>query len=413
MLYPRLKTNSRERRVVVTGAGIITAHGAGWEPNLEAFQQGRKAFRSVTRFDVSRQRARVAAEAELPVRLPSSPLSSRHLERLDHSGKLLLVAAAEAWAGCGWESMEDLPFVFGTTAAGMGLGEDYYRQAVFEPHAHRKQASRVLHYQSQTQLRTLQRFLGVSGPITILSNACATGTNAIGVGWEMIRCGQAERVLTGGYEALCQTLFAGFDSLQALSVTTCRPFDKNRDGLALGEGAAVLAIESLDAARSRGAEIIGEICGYGTVIDLHHLTQPHPEGDAALKSMVLASELAGITPDQAGYINAHGTGTPLNDASEALAIRRWAGEHVKAVPVSSTKAGVGHLLGAAGAVEAVVCLMALRNQFLPSQGTVETPDPACVFPIVTEARSARIEYALSNSFGFGGVNGTLVFRRWA
>jgi 3-oxoacyl-[acyl-carrier-protein] synthase II len=295
----------------------------------------------------------------------------------------------------------------------MGIAEDYYRQTLASPSKHRQQPTRVLHYQSQIQIRTLADFLGCSGPMTVLSNACATGTNAVGLAWEMVRTGQAERVLAGGYEALCQTLFAGFDSLQALSVTTCRPFDRDRDGLSLGEGAAVLAIESLDSARRRGAQILGEIAGYGTVIDLHHLTQPHPQGEAAYNSMVLACETAQVRPEQISYINAHGTGTPLNDAAEALAIQRWAGSHAPPMPVSSTKASIGHLLGAAGAVEAVICLMALREQFLPPERSLQTPDPLCVFPIVSEPREADLEYALSNSFGFGGVNGTLVFRRWS
>jgi 3-oxoacyl-[acyl-carrier-protein] synthase II len=228
----------------------------------------------------------------------------------------------------------------------------------------------------------------------------------------MVRNGGAERVLAGGYEGLSRLLFAGFDSLQALSATTCRPFDAHRDGLALGEGAAVLALESLESAKKRGAEILGEVSGYGETIDLHHLTQPHPQGDAALKSMSLACERAGITPDQVDYINAHGTGTPLNDGAEALAIQRWAGGRAASLPVSSTKAGIGHLLGAAGAVEAVVCLMALREGFLPPEPAFESPDPACTFPIVREAQEGRARVALSNSFGFGGVNGTLILRRW-
>jgi len=411
MLFPRPTQISDPPRVVVTGAGIVTALGCGWRANADAFREGRSGFRPVTRFDVSRQRARVAAEADLPRGLLAD-LGSRHLARLDYSGKLLLAAAFEGWLQCGWEASENLPFVFGTTAAGMSLGQDYMRHLLEAPAAHRSQATRVLHYQAHTQVRVLAAALQSNGPITIVSNACATGSNAIGLAWEMIRSGQAERVLTGGYEALCQTLFAGFDSLQALSITTCRPFDVNRDGLALGEGAAVLALESLDSARRRGAEILGEVAGYGTVIDLHHLTQPHPEGTAAIKSMTLACDSAGIGPADIDYINAHGTGTPLNDASEAAAIRTWGGERARTLPVSSTKAGIGHTLGAAGAIETVICLMALREQFLPPQTHLDTPDPACVFPIVRKPAEARLRYALSNSFGFGGVNASLVLRRW-
>jgi len=201
--------------------------------------------------------------------------------------------------------------------------------------------------------------------------------------------------------------------LQALSPTQCRPFDAHRDGLALGEGAAMLALETRDSAKKRGAEILGEITGYGAATDAHHLTQPHPNGDAAFASMTAACESAKLAPDKIDYLNAHGTGTPLNDSAEAAAINRWAGAHAKNIPVSSTKSSIGHLLGGAGAVEAVVCLMALREQWLPPTSTLQTPEPLCEFPIVREPRDARLEFALTNSFGFGGANATLILRRWS
>jgi 3-oxoacyl-[acyl-carrier-protein] synthase II len=294
----------------------------------------------------------------------------------------------------------------------MALGEAYFRQATQQPESHTEQPTRSAHYQAQVQARTLEDALGFRGPVTILSNACATGTNAIGHAWDIIRRGRAVRVLAGGYEGLSQLLFAGFDSLQALSTTVCRPFDAHRDGLALGEGAAVFALETLENARSRNASILGEVIGYGTTIDLHHLTQPHPQGDAAFRSMSLACQSAGVSPADIDYINAHGTGTVLNDSSEAVAIQRWAGTRSATLPVSSTKASIGHLLGAAGAVEAVICLMALQEQFLPPELAFESPDPACAFPVVSKPQESRLKTVLSNSFGFGGVNATLILRRW-
>ena len=174
----------------------------------------------------------------------------------------------------------------------------------------------------------------------------------------------------------------------------------------------MLALETLASARRRGAQILGEITGYATTLDRHHLTQPHPVGEAAQAAMTQACAVAGITPTEVHYLNAHGTGTLLNDAAEAEAINRWAGSHAANLPVSSTKAGIGHLLGGAGAVEAVVCLMALRGQWLPPERTLETPDPLCAFPIVSQPQDARLYNALSNSFGFGGVNATLILRRW-
>jgi 3-oxoacyl-[acyl-carrier-protein] synthase II len=413
MLFPLKPLPVAPPRVVITGAGIVTALGLGWKLNAAGFRAGRRAFRPVTLFDVSRQRVKIAAEVDLPKVLPATQLNRRQLERLDRAGTMLVLAAQEAWQQAGWEAAENLPLVLGTTAGGMLFGEAYYRQALHQPQRQRRQAIRAIHYQPQVQARMVLDALGFSGPITILSNACASGSNAIGHAWELIRCGQAERVVAGGYDALGEMVFSGFDSLQALSPTTCRPFDARRDGLALGEGAAVVNLETLESAQRRGAEILGELTGYGTSIDGHHLTQPHPQGNTTLTVMKQACASAGIAPGEIDYLNAHGTGTLLNDSSEALAINEWAGRRAATLPVSSTKASIGHLLGGAGAVEAVVCLMTLREQWLPPEIEFETPDLACKFPIVNRPQDTRVNVALSNSFGFGGVNATLILRRWA
>jgi len=196
-------------------------------------------------------------------------------------------------------------------------------------------------------------------------------------------------------------------------LTECRPFDAGREGLALGEGAAVMILESEESAKERGVEILAEIAGYGATTDCHHLTQPQPEGEAAARSMRAACEEAGIAAGDVNYINAHGTGTPLNDGAEAAAINAWAGDAVESIPVSSTKASIGHLLGAAGAVEAAICVMALRGQWLPPMRSLRTPDPQCRFRLVREPTAAKLNYALTNSFGFGGANATLIFKRRA
>lgn len=413
MLFPLTPAPAAPPRVVITGAGIITALGLGWKLNAAGFRSGRRAFRPVKHFDVSRQRVKTAAEVDLPETLPQAHLNQRQLGRLDRAGKMLLLAAQEAWQQAGWEAAENLPLVLGTTAGGMTLGEAYYRQAGQQPLRHRRQATRAIHYQPQVQAQMVGDALGFSGPITIISNACASGGNAIGHAWDLIRSGQAERVVAGGYDALGELVFSGFDSLQALSPTVCRPFDAKRDGLALGEGAAVVTLETLESAQRRGAEILGELIGYGTSVDGHHLTQPQPQGNTTLSVMKQACTNAGVTPEEIDYINAHGTGTVLNDGSEAHAINAWAGRRAATLPVSSTKASIGHLLGGAGAVEAVICLMTLREQWLPPEIEFETPDPACQFPIVHQPQDARVNTVLSNSFGFGGVNATLIFRRWA
>ena len=415
MLYPSLKSSvlPESNRVVVTGTGIVTALGLGWRVNAEGFRTGRAAFRPVTLFDVSGQRAKIAAEVDLPPELPRTKLSAATTRRLDRATRMLLHAAHEAWTQAGWGSSGDLPVVLGTTSGEMSLGEQYLQQALVSPLAKRRQPTRVVHYQVQQQGLNLCSAFGIPGPLTTISNACASGANAIGHAWELLRHGRAEKVLTGGYDTLCRLTFAGFDSLQALSPAPCRPFDAHRDGLTLGEGAAILTLETLAHAQNRGADILGEIIGYGAATDTHHLTQPHPEGKAAWAAMTAACLSANISPMQIDYVNAHGTATPHNDATETAAINRWAGEHASHLRVSSTKSVCGHSLGAAGAIEAVICLMALRGQWLPPQTSLNQPDPACHFRIVTAPAAAKIETALSNSFGFGGANATLIFRRWS
>jgi 3-oxoacyl-[acyl-carrier-protein] synthase II len=391
---------------------MVTALGRDWETNAVGFRAGKTGFRPVTLFDVSRQRVKAAAEVDLPASLPGTTLSSRDEQRLDRAAKILLLAASEAWRQSGWDGGRNIPLVLGTTSGGMTMGQDYYKQATAQPRRNRAQPTRVTQYQAQSQALTLCKAFGFEGPITIIANACASGANAIGHAWSLITNGQASRVVAGGYDALSQLVFAGFDSLQALSPTTCRPFDATRDGLALGEGAAVFTVETLEHARARGARVLGEIVGYGAVNDAHHLTQPQPEGNAAFASMNLACKSAGVGAEQIAYVNAHGTGTPLNDSAEAAAINRWAGPQASDVAVSSTKASIGHLLGAAGAVEVGICLMALGGGWLPPTHATASVDPACRFKLVTRPEPREFDYALTNSFGFGGANASVILKRW-
>ena len=416
MLFPPTVSKS-PRRVVVTGVGIITAYGAGWEKNAEGFRWGRTTFTPITLFDASRQRVQKAAQVDLPQSLPLGRLSRRKAYRLERAAKLLFCAAGEAFQQAAWTQQIAAPLVLGTTSGGMTRGEEFFRAANSPDASERQQATRITHYLAQQQALDLAEAYDIRGPISIIANACAAGANAVGHAFRLVQSGSFERAIAGGYDALSQLVFAGFDSLQALSPTLCRPFDANRDGLSLGEGSAVLTLETLESAAERGAQILGEIVGYGAATDAHHLTQPHPEGDAALITMKAACAEARLQPAQISYVNAHGTGTPLNDISETHAINRWAGADVEKIRVSSTKAGIGHLLGAAGAVESVVCLMALKEQWLPPMTTTQTPDPAVRFKLVQKPTKAKeleqpFEYALSNSFGFGGANASLLFRRF-
>ncbi len=394
---------SDPRRVVVTGAGVVSPMGMDFAENAAGFRAGREAFSPVTLFDVSRQRVGTAGQVNLPeTGFPGS---------MDRGTRMAWLAAREAMAQAGLNGGA-MPMIVGTSAAAMPIGEDYYRAAVSGGAKPGDQLRRVEFYQCQRQMADMAGLLGVGGRLRIVSNACASGANAIGQAFHLVRSGRANRVLAGGYDALCQLVFAGFDSLQALSPSGIpRPFDAARDGLALGEGAGFVVVECAAAARGRGARALAEITGYGAATDIHHLTQPHPEGDAALLTMRQACEMAGLAPAEIDYINSHGTGTPLNDVAEGNAIRRWAGDAVSSIRVSSTKSATGHLLGGAGAVEAVICLIALEHQFLPASLNVREADPVCAFDLVREPRAACLRRVLTNSFGFGGANATLVFEK--
>jgi len=401
--------------VVITGAGIITSMGIGWQENADGFKQGRLALRDITLFNASRQRVQRAGEVVFDKPLPPVKLTARQLQRLDRASRLLIYAGHEAVSAAKLDDQaieeEPLPIWLGTSAGAMAIGEDYYQKKVGSPAEQRGLIKNVILYQPHTQARFLADALGSHGPVSIITNACASGANAIGEAFHSIKKGRTRRALAGGYDALALMVFAGFDALQALSTTLPRPFDANRDGLALGEGAGLVMLERYEDAVARGAPILAEVCGYGASTDLHHLTQPHPQGDAALRSMNAACAEAGVTAAEVQYINSHGTGTPLNDVAEGMAIQRWAGKGVANVMVSSTKASVGHLLGGAGAVEAVICLLAMNGNFVPPTTTIQTLDPVCTFDLVQKPREAELNCVLTNSFGFGGANATLVLKK--
>ena len=398
-------------KVFITGMGMISPMGNDAEAHIRAMREGSTHFREVDFFDVSRQRVKTAGVADLGDVTSNFKLTDREAARMDRGTRLVLHATAQAFETAGLEKISpETPFVVGTSAGAMPLGEEFFKAATAGEK--RGQFSRVEHYQPQRQASTVQRALGFRGQTQIISNACASGANAIGHAFHMIRAGRREMAVAGGYDALCQLVFAGFDSLQALAESGIpRPFDAHRDGLAIGEGAAMFILESEASMLTRGATPIAEICGYGMATDLHHLTQPHPEGTAAVRSMTAATRQAGMRPNEIQYINSHGTGTPLNDIAEANAISEWAGKDVGKVAVSSTKSAMGHLLGGAGAVESAICLLALQHQHLPASLNIREPDPACKFDLVREPRAAALDVALTNSFGFGGSNASLIFRQ--
>jgi 3-oxoacyl-[acyl-carrier-protein] synthase II len=271
---------------------------------------------------------------------------------------------------------------------------------------------RIARQQPQQQMLDLQDALDFRAGITnIIGNACASGANAIGHAADLLLTGQADLVLAGGYEALSELLFLGFDCLRASSATTCRPFDENRDGLLLGEGAAFLVLETANHAAQRGAPALARLAGYGHATDLNHLTQPAPDGKALATALRGAARRARVDPVEIGYVNAHGTGTPLNDTAETAAYANFFGSALADVRVSSTKAALGHALGAAGAIEAVITVQALRTRTLPPQIATLTPMPEIAASLVPAAGCSvpDLRYAASVNLGFGGSNAALIF----
>ena len=399
--------------IVVTGVGVVSALGIGWAGHGHSFRTERMGFSEVTRFDVSQRLAHTAALVELPAEKIFTSLSRRQEQRVDHGSRMLLVAMREAISHAklpGVRGHVDGIYI-GTSAGAMEHGEAYTKRQLASSKRLPGQLTLVEHYQPQRQMCTVADELGWDGQIVLVSNACASGANSIGMGMELIRSGRAQCVIVGGYDAISELVFAGFDVLRALAVSGIpRPFDAQRDGLALGEGAGVMVLETASHALARGAQPLAVLGGYHTATDLHHLTQPDPMGAAAVKTMTQACKMAGVSANEIDYINSHGTGTPFNDVAEGTAIGLWAGDAVGKVAVSSTKSAMGHLLGGAGAVEAAVCVMALVEQWLPASLNVRTPDPVVTFDLVTQFRpEVRVRHALTNSFGFGGTNASLVF----
>lgn len=402
------------RRIVVTGMGAVTPLGANFPSSWSALIAGREAQAPLELFDTSGCRCHHAATASIPD-LPD--FTAKQLSRLPRASRLAIPAAREALAAAGLldsaghSMIAELPISVATTAGGMVFGENFLRDVLAGKRAHLlEQVSRYLPHQ---QVLDVQSALYISGPSTTLANACASGANAIGHAADLIAVGEADCVLTGGVEALTELVFVGFDCLQATSTDRCRPFDLNRSGLLLGEAAAFLILESEEHAQQRGAKILCDLTGYGHTTDFFHLTQPKPDGTALVEVMRAAAAQAGIDLAQIGYINAHGTATPVNDGTEASAYTTFLGNAMDSTRISSTKAAIGHTLGAAGAIEALFAIEALRSGKLPPQLNLKNPIPEIAKALVGANESAQMEHSMSVNLGFGGSNAALVFSRRA
>jgi 3-oxoacyl-[acyl-carrier-protein] synthase II len=409
------------KRVVVTGMGCISPVGNTVKETWEALRAGKSGAALITAFDASKHKTRFAAEVKGFD--AQAVLGNRDARKMDRFTQFAVVATQEALEHAGLKiddaNRDRVGILIGTGIGGLGTIMEQV-EVMRERGPDRVSPFLVPMMISDSAPGMLAIRVGARGPNMAIATACASGNNAIGDAIETIRRGAADAMIAGGAEAsLLPLAMAGMNVMGALSTrndepeTASRPFDRTRDGFVMGEGAGILILESLESAQARGANILCELTGYGTTDDAHHISAPAENGAGAALSMKLALDDAGLTINDVSYINAHGTSTPLNDKSETAAIKSVFGEQAYSVPVSSTKSMTGHLLGASGAVEAVACILAIREGIIPPTMHYQIPDPECDLDYVpNQARQAALKHVMSNSFGFGGHNATLVFSRF-
>jgi len=409
-----------KRRVVITGMGAVTSLGIGVDEFWNSIKAGKSGINTVTRIDVTDLPTKVASEVKDFE--PTDFIDKKDARRMDRYNHFAMAAAKMAVNNSRLDmeniDKDRLGVLIGSGIGGIQTLEEQHQVLLTKGHKKVSPFFIPMMIANMASGRIAIEY-GAKGYNSCVVTACATGTNAIGDAFRVIQRGDADVMITGGTEAPITPLaFAGFCSMGAMSTqedpsVASRPFDAERDGFVMGEGAGILVIEELEHALRRGAEIIAEIVGYGCTNDAFHITAPAENGEGAAKSMQLALNDADIKPEQVGYINAHGTSTDLNDKNETTAIKTVFGDHAYKLAVSSTKSMIGHLLGAAGAVEAIVTAKAVQEGFLPPTINYKTPDPECDLDYVPNVgRSADIEYALSNSFGFGGHNAVLAFKKY-
>ena len=409
-------------RVVVTGIGLVTPIGLDRKSTWDSLIEGKSGIDYISLFDAEGYESRIAGEVnEFDA---TAALGRKEAKRLDRFAQFACVAALEALEHANLnmekEDADRVGVLIGSGVGGIITITDQHKILL------QKGPKRVSPFLIPMMLGDMasgqvSMMIGAKGPNFSTVSACATGADSIGEALEMIRRGRADVVIAGGTEAaICEIGVAGFNSCMALSTRNedpqgaSRPFDSGRDGFVLGEGAGLIVLESLKHAEQRGANILAELSGYGASSDAHHVTQPHPEGEGAARAMKWAIEDAGIAPDKVDYINAHGTSTPLNDKYETIAMKRMYGDHAYKLAISSTKSMTGHLLGAAGGIEAAFTVLAIKDGVVPPTININDPDPDCDLNYVpNNAIKQTVNVAMSNSLGFGGHNASLVFKRFA
>lgn len=409
-----------KKRVVVTGMGAITPLGNDVASFWNGIKEGKNGIDFITIINTENHKVKIAGETK--DFKPEDYIDRKEAKRMDRYSQFALAATKEAIedSGLDLEGIDRgrLGVIVGSGIGGLATIEKEVKTLV-EKGPKRVSPLFIPMAISNMAAGNIAIRYGAKGMCTSVVTACATGTNAIGDALRVLQNGLADIIIAGGAEApITELALAGFTNLTALSSSNdpqnaSTPFDANRSGFVMGEGAGILILETLEHAEKRGAKIYAELVGYGSTCDAYHMTAPAPDGEGGARAMKLAMEDAEISAEQVSYINAHGTSTPLNDKFETMAIKTVLGEYAYKVPVSSTKSMTGHLLGAAGAIEGIVCVKALLEGFVPPTIGYSTPDPECDLDYVpNHGREAELKYAMSNSLGFGGHNATIVFKKW-
>ena len=399
----------KSKRVAITGIGVFCSTGKDVKEFYQSLKEGQTGIGPITLFDTSKYPCKIGAE--IRDYRPEKFFRKQELKKISRADQFALIASEEAVKASGIDSFpsEEVGVCLGAGAGGMFEAETYHREILLKG---RSKPSLIWPFiPSYTTDRVAERF-GFSGPKFTITTACSSSATAIGYGADLIRSGRCKAVLCGGSESLSELTFGGFNSLKAMDPSPCKPFDRRRAGMSLGEGAGIIILEDFDEAMKRGVRIYAEFLGYGIGGEAYHITAPEPSGMSEARIMREAIEEGGIPPTNVDYINAHGTGTPLNDKVETLSIKNVFGERAYSIPVSSIKSSVGHCLGSAGAMEAIASTLSMVHQFIPPTLNHQEGDEDCDLDYVPgESREMELKVVLSNSFAFGGNCTTLVFRK--
>ncbi len=403
-----------KRRVVVTGLGVVSSVGNSVPQFWDSLKRGGDGIRPITIFDTTPFRAHNGGEViDLPLDDHFSSKEKRRLSRCDQFG---LIAAEEALKDSSLNlanvDRERFGVILGAGSGGI-LSVERYFKALYGGKRRRPSPLLLISFSLATTTDYIAGRFDLHGPRTTTATVCSSSSAAIAFASESILAGWADIMFSGGSDSLCEVSYTGFNSLRLVDPEHCKPFDKRRQGLSLGEGAGILVLEEMNHALSRGADIVGEILGYAICADAYHLTAPEPQGEGIARAITMGLQNAGVDPSDVDYINAHGTGTISNDVAETNGIKRVFGEKAKSIPISSIKSMVGHCLGSAGAIEAVSTLLTIKNGTIPPTIHYQVPDPSCDLHYTpNEAIQGKVDIAISNSFAFGGNNVCLVFGKW-